>query len=524
MKQRIISIVCGLGLSVLAMQAERVMVISDPHVIAQSLLQPGTAADEMLAAGRKMLDLSEPAWKALMDTALLYQPDLLLIPGDLTKDGEAISHDTVVASLARLQAAGIPTLVIPGNHDISNPAAYAYNGDQKIAVPTITDAQFDQLYAPYMGAVREPNSHCYVAEPLDGVTVLAIDGTHGDAGTGSLSDATLNWLLSQADAAQAKGNLIIAMCHWQILEHVDNMAELMSSSLLDTASYVAQQLAAHQVRFILTGHFHVNGATTKYFGNDSIVEVTTGAPVAYPCPYRWLDISADRSTVTVGTEEIRSLDTIADLHSYSRTWQEAHTWTMLPQMSRKAWTKVDKYVNVMKNSTNLSTRMKGIAIAALLPTDDAERYDYFERNMGQAVVNLFMLHSDANEPDRPEKDSVKDAMYDGLSNMIVDVIGVESQSMRELVALMSGAAVDMMTVPVESMCEDLTEYTSNTPNRTDDLSLVLTLQAPRQQGTGIERPVEEWLNPQWYDIMGRQVREPVPGQVVIRKNHKQVNQ
>jgi hypothetical protein len=246
--------------------------------------------------------------------------------------------------------------------------------------------------------------------------------------------------------------------------------------------------------------------------------------VAYPCPYRWLDISADRSTVTVGTEEIRSLDTIADLHSYSRTWQEAHTWTMLPQMSRKAWTKVDKYVNAMKNSTSLATRIKGNTIAALLPTDDAERYDYFERNMGQAVVNLFMLHSDANEPDRPEKDDVKDAMYDGLSNMIVDVIGVESQGMRELVALMSGAAVDMMTVPVESMCEDLTEYTSNTPNRTDDLSLVLTLQAPRQQGTGIERPVEEWLNPQWYDIMGRPVREPVPGQVVVRKNHKQVNQ
>ena len=94
MKRLIISMVCGLGLSVLAMQAERVMVISDPHVIAQTLLQPGTAADEMLASGRKMLDLSEPAWKALMDTALLYQPDLLLIPGDLTKDGEAVSHDT----------------------------------------------------------------------------------------------------------------------------------------------------------------------------------------------------------------------------------------------------------------------------------------------------------------------------------------------------------------------------------------------------------------------------------------------
>ena len=495
--KRIISIVCGLGLSVLAMQAERVMVISDPHVIAQTLLQPGTAADEMLASGRKMLDLSEPAWKALMDTALSYQPDLLLIPGDLTKDGEAVSHDTVVASLARLQAAGIPTLVIPGNHDISSTAAYAYSGDQKTPVANIDDAQFDQLYAPFMGAVREPNSHCYVAEPLSGVTVLAIDGSHGNAGTGSLSDATLNWLLAQADAAEAKGNLIIAMCHWQILEHVDNMAEFMASSQLDTASYIAQQLAAHKVRFILTGHFHVNGATTKYFGNDSIVEVTTGAPVAYPCPYRWLDISADRSTVTVGTEEIRSLDTITDLHTYSRAWQEEHTWTMLPQMSKKAWKKVDAKVEALKNSSSFSTRTKGYLLEAMMPQTDSARNAMFERHMGEAVVNLYMLHSDANEPDRPEKDSVKAAVFNGMRDMILEITGVSTQLGEDFVMMLSETAMNMIEVPVESMCEDLTATDNrNAPNRTDDLSLVLHLQAPRQQGTGIERPIEEWMNPQ----------------------------
>ena len=498
MKRLIISMVCGLGLSVLAMQAERVMVISDPHVIAQTLLQPGTAADEMLASGRKMLDLSEPAWKALMDTALLYQPDLLLIPGDLTKDGEAVSHDTVVASLTRLQEAGIPTLVIPGNHDISSTAAYAYSGDQKTEVANIDDAQFDQLYAPFMGAVREPNSHCYVAEPLPGVTVLAIDGSHGNAGTGSLSETTLNWLLAQADAAEAKGNLIIAMCHWHILEHVDNMAELMSSSQLDTASYVAQQLAAHKVRFILTGHFHVNGATTKYFGNDSIVEVTTGAPVAYPCPYRWLDISADRSTVTVGTEEIRSLDTIADLHTYSRAWQEAHTWTMLPQMGRKAWAKVDKYVRAMQNSSNWLTKQQGDKLAEKMPKTDSARIDMFERNMGEAVVNLYMLHSDANEPDRPEKDEVKTAVYSGLNAMIGEVMDGGGLLDAGLSLVMSEIAMNMMSVPVESMCEDKTTAADNAKvkNRTDDLSLVLHLQAPQQLGTGIELFMEESMNPQ----------------------------
>ena len=101
------------------------MVIADPHVIPASLLQPGTAADEMLSSVRKMLDLSESAFTALIDTALAYTPDLVLIPGDLTKDGEKASHEWMAEQLARLTSAGIPVLVIPGNHDISNPSAYS---------------------------------------------------------------------------------------------------------------------------------------------------------------------------------------------------------------------------------------------------------------------------------------------------------------------------------------------------------------------------------------------------------------
>ena len=47
---------------------------------------------------RKMLDLSEPIWYALMDTAMKYRPDLLLIPGDLTRDGEPEAHAVGIAA------------------------------------------------------------------------------------------------------------------------------------------------------------------------------------------------------------------------------------------------------------------------------------------------------------------------------------------------------------------------------------------------------------------------------------------
>ena len=520
MNKRILVLLFGVLMCRSGLQAERVMVIADPHVIPSALLQPGTAAQEMLDAGRKMLDLSESAFLALLDTAATHRPDLLLIPGDLTKDGEQMSHTWMRDQLATLESeTGIKTLVIPGNHDINNPNAYSYNGDQKTSVASISDADFDLYYSAQMGAVRDPESHSYVAEPFPGVTILAIDGTHADAGTGWLSDNTLSWLLAQADGAVAKGHLVIAMCHWQLIDHVDQMSEFMAATQLKDAATIAEALAQHHVHLVLTGHFHVNGASTKYFGNDSIVEVTTGSPVAYPCPYRWLEISEDRSTVTVATEDIRSLDTITDLHAYSRAWQEAHTWTMIPQMARKAWGKVDSYVAQLKNSSSLTYKTMAMMIEAVLPQTDSARVKIFERNLGQAVVNMYMLHSDANEPEHPEKDSVKNAVYYGVANMIWEVMGSLPETILDP---MVELAIDMMAVPVESMCEDLTATDDeDNPNRTDDLSPVLELNTPWKH-QAVEQVSAEALHEQAYDLLGRPVNAPTKGQIIIRGKQKSV--
>ena len=97
---------------------DRVMLFADPHVLASSLVEQGAAMDEMMAGQRKMLDLSEEVFLALVDTALVHKPALVLIPGDLTKDSEMASHNMVAEQLRKLQASGINVLVVPGNHDI----------------------------------------------------------------------------------------------------------------------------------------------------------------------------------------------------------------------------------------------------------------------------------------------------------------------------------------------------------------------------------------------------------------------
>lgn len=300
-----------------------IMVIADPHVMANTLSDNGEAFDSMMTNQRKMLDISEIAFTSLIDTALLYHPSLVLIPGDLTKDGELESHSVVLTQLERLQDAGIKTLVIPGNHDIGG-RAYKYQGTNKTIVETLSDENWESTYSMiYEQAIaKDTHSHSYVAEPLSGVTVIGIDATHNN-GEGSLSDSTLTWILQQADDAHQKGNMIIAMCHWQLLDHVDEGGMMIESGLLQNSETVRNSLMEHGVRLVLTGHMHVNSISTYRdtinISTDSIVEISTGSPITYPCPYRWITVSNNNSTLTVETMYLNSLPDYEDLTTYSRT-------------------------------------------------------------------------------------------------------------------------------------------------------------------------------------------------------------
>ena len=453
---------------------ERIMLISDPHVLAQSLVQPGSAFDNMMSSQRKMLDLSEPAWYALMDTALKYRPDLLLIPGDLTKDSELASHQLVINSLNTLREAGIPTLLIPGNHDIGGDA-YAYFGTLKQKVENLKDAEWESAYSFVYDQVKakDPNSHSFIAEPFKGVSVIGIDAAHDNASIGSLSDKTLSWILTQADSARAKGHMIIAMSHWQLLEHFDRQGTLESSCRINNADDIRDSLMAHGVRLVLTGHFHVNGITTYVGITDSIVEITTGSPITYPCPYRFLTLSEDRTTVDVQTYDLKSLANYPDLQPYSRTWMEQHSANMIPTLSLRLWNKSDKIVDLLAQyvGQEIANRLKDRCI----PKTDSAKVALVQKYFGSTVIQLYLLHSDANEPEYPQADSLAQEMYKGLEGFIDELLSADPAIKMVLGSLLQRSAKELAQVPVQSLVEDVTGWASTDPNRTDDLHLALKL-------------------------------------------------
>ena len=74
---------------------------------------------------------------------------MLLAAGDLTFNGEKLSHETVAGLFEEIEAAGVPVLTLPGNHDVNNGMAYCYTGNTAEPTETVTAQEFWEIYRAY---------------------------------------------------------------------------------------------------------------------------------------------------------------------------------------------------------------------------------------------------------------------------------------------------------------------------------------------------------------------------------------
>ena len=248
----------------------KIAIISDLHVMAPKLLvNDGKAFQEYLNRDRKMLQDSLEILKTLVGEILELKPQLVLVTGDLTKDGERESHQLVAEQLQRLVDAGIQVLVVPGNHDINNPDARSFDGDDTTPTPTITRKEFAEFYRN-MGyderSRRDPDTLSYCRDVTPDLTILAIDAcmdrlntfvSRGDARDhcktgGSLEASTQQWLVEQASNATAAGKRVIAMMHHHLVPHFHMEEVLAAPYMVDDAYQLCQRLIEAGVHVIFT--------------------------------------------------------------------------------------------------------------------------------------------------------------------------------------------------------------------------------------------------------------------------------
>ena len=212
-----------------------IVVFSDPHYYDPSLGTDGSAFIEYLNHDRKLLKESRELLETTIKTISQGKSEIVLIPGDLTKDGTRISHNKFAEYMAELENSGKKVYVVPGNHDVSNPQSYSFQDSLEVLVENISPADFSEIYSEfgYNEAIyRDSNSLSYIAEPVDGLWLFALDacryeenieGEHAVTG-GKFKEETLVWINEMLDRSLVEEKVIIGMMHHGILEHYNKIA------------------------------------------------------------------------------------------------------------------------------------------------------------------------------------------------------------------------------------------------------------------------------------------------------------
>lgn len=306
---RICMVALALMMAMATWAQTNIVVLSDTHVMGPGLLvNDGAAWQKELANDRKLFDYSQEVFDVLMETMLSEKPDMVLITGDLTKDGELLSHQYVAGQLNRLREAGIKTFVIPGNHDFGSKHALIFDGDQSSKAEVVSREQFTELYRNHgygAGSLRDETSLSYCCEPVEGLLLIGLDsGTDG-----RLEESTLQWACQQAAQAQQQGKYVLAMMHHALLPHFNAEDQLLPSSVVQNYETVRNRLADAGVQVVLTGHIHISDIAKDYNADltRSIYDISTGSVISYPCDYRRLTLSEDRAQLSVSTNRITTL-------------------------------------------------------------------------------------------------------------------------------------------------------------------------------------------------------------------------
>lgn len=337
----LLAVVLVFTLTVPALAAEkpqdmnlRIAVMSDLHYLSPDMIADTEDFEHAFNSDRKLLKESSSVLHEMLERVRADKPDILLVSGDLTKDGEQECHAALAKQLQQLQqdVPGLKIYVINGNHDIRNYNAKNFNTADGKAVPaTRTEPEdFKQIYDfvysdPTVIATFTPaegnkaGGLSYVARPVEGLTVIAMDTcryssdntSNGDdehETSGAISADLEKWVIEQTAAAKARGDLVIGLEHHGLVPHFDVQPTILPMYLVNGYERIAQEYADAGMSVVFTGHMHavdIAAMTTK--AGNTFYDIETGSALTYPCPVRFVDLR--RSTVGGETNTYMSVST-----------------------------------------------------------------------------------------------------------------------------------------------------------------------------------------------------------------------
>ncbi|MBQ7454876.1 MAG: metallophosphoesterase [Clostridia bacterium] len=224
---------------------------------------------------------------AFVSRMLEMRPDAVILSGDLTFNGAGVSHAELIAALTPLIDAGIPVLVIPGNHDVGT-VAYAITQNGGEGFRGMTNAEFFEAYRAFGwdGArSRDAVSFSYMYEITPTLWALMLD-VNANGARGTLREETLVWAEEQLQAAREAGARVISVTHQNLLPQ---QSVFESGYEIRNCAELAALLRGYGVRLNLSGHLHMQHAAEE----EGITDIAASALSLWPCQYAVIRVTED---------------------------------------------------------------------------------------------------------------------------------------------------------------------------------------------------------------------------------------
>ena len=427
------------------------MVMSDMHVMVKQLFDENHP--EVFYSDPKMVEHSQELFDLAIQRVKDNAPAFLLVPGDLTYNGELKNHQYVAQKFAELEDEGIEVFVIPGNHDISDPGAKDYSSGKGVKTDNCSAVNFAKLYGNfgYKDAVmrldKDADSLAYMTYLFDDIAIIGLNTNESNIGghksAGGFTEGMMTFLSQCTEKALKDGREnILVMAHHPIMEHINGQTLIdqshianMKEGMIPLAT-IQEQLTASHVHVVFTGHAHLHTAShiaTKY---GDLYDISTGSTSSYPSPLRIGKLDTKKGTMTFEGTEI----TKYQAEGYDR--DTVLTNGAISTIASMLYSRVGE----IKEKVKKYPKLQEVFDVSLLDKYDAKGmrdvvHKYLFKDMHQALCALSRGDEDVFFADNEVQDG-----RDAFDELMLDIVGVDYAA-AEMALEVSGVDADFGVNP-----------------------------------------------------------------------------
>ena len=280
-----------------------IAVATDLHYLSSSLTDGGAFFTDLVenADGKNMFYIEEIT-ESFVATMIQEKPEILILSGDLTFNGERQSHLDLEQKLEKIKENGTQILVMPGNHDIDRSSAAGFYGDGYELVDSINKEAFAKIYQDYglqESIEKDDTFLSYLYRTRKDFWILMLDSN--SHGTNEISDQTFSWIEEILKDAKKQDIQVLAVSHQNLLAHNPYFTE---GFLIHRAQELEALYEKYDVMANLSGHIHI-----QHIQDKDLPEILTSAlPVS---PHHYGMIQFDGKTLDYQTK-------ILDVASWAR--------------------------------------------------------------------------------------------------------------------------------------------------------------------------------------------------------------